>query len=213
MKTLTVASAKGGSSKTTITAALAVQAMKEGANVAMMDLNEDQGNLSQWWKVRDSPLNPMLITDLRNIPKDVREASKKYDFLLIDTPPTEIDVMHQAIVVADAVLIPVRASMFDVAACETVTELANRHSKPWAFVLSAIDSRFKSLNTQATTALAQIATRRKGRILGGHVSHRMQYVQALHRGKTGAEVDADCANEIAGLWAQCLQLLGAADGQ
>lgn len=204
MRTLAIASAKGGCGKTTITAALAVQAMRDGANVAMMDLNEDQGNLTQWWQVRDSPMNPMLIQNLKNIPRDVKEAAKKYDFLLIDTPPTEIDLIHQAVVVADAVLIPVRASMFDVAACETVVDLAKKHSKPWAFVLSAIDSRFKSLNTQATTALAQIATRRKGRILGGQVSHRMQYVQALHRGKTGAEVDADCENEIKTLWSQCL---------
>jgi Mrp family chromosome partitioning ATPase len=60
MKTVTIASAKGGSGKSTITSALAVRTSQETLQVAMMDLNFDQGSLTQWWIVRGQPMAPRL---------------------------------------------------------------------------------------------------------------------------------------------------------
>jgi Mrp family chromosome partitioning ATPase len=54
MKTITVASAKGGSGKSTITSALAVRACRETLKVAMMDLNFDQGSLIPPYEKSDS---------------------------------------------------------------------------------------------------------------------------------------------------------------
>jgi chromosome partitioning protein len=97
MKTLAVAASKGGSGKTTIASALAARASKEGLRVAMMDLNADQGNLTQWWMLRGQPMNPRLILDIENVPEDVKmlEAAK-FDWLIIDTPPAEMDLIEQA---------------------------------------------------------------------------------------------------------------------
>ena len=46
MKTVTIAAAKGGVLKTTLTSILAVRAGQESEQVCMFDLNEDQGNLT-----------------------------------------------------------------------------------------------------------------------------------------------------------------------
>jgi cellulose biosynthesis protein BcsQ len=60
--TIAVASAKGGSGKSSITAALAVQAAKEGNRVALLDW-EPQGSLTLWSLMRGKPDNPHLIND------------------------------------------------------------------------------------------------------------------------------------------------------
>ena len=149
MKTITVASTKGGSGKSTIVAALAVRAAQETPKIAMMDLNFDQGSLTQWWQLRGKPQTPFLAQNVENIPGDIRViAAMKYEWLFINSPVTALDLIEQAVVVADAVIIPVRPGFFDVIAVQTVTWMCRKHRKPFAFVLSAVDGRYKVL-TQA----------------------------------------------------------------
>ena len=89
MKTITVASTKGGSGKSTIVAALAVRAAQETPKIAMMDLNFDQGSLTQWWQLRGKPQTPFLAQNVENIPGDIRViAAMKYEWLFIDSPAT-----------------------------------------------------------------------------------------------------------------------------
>ena len=58
MKTIAIASAKGGSCKTTCTATLAARAAKDSSRVAILDLNQDQGNLTDWWNSARTPQKP-----------------------------------------------------------------------------------------------------------------------------------------------------------
>src|SRR5262249_40324714 len=117
MKVITVASGKGGSLKTSVSALLAVRATAESLGVAMFDLNADQGNLAQWWTTRREPMNPRLLT-VEKIGRDVDvlRSESRYDWLIIDTPPLDIDIIETAIVKADAVVVPVRPSMLDIGA-------------------------------------------------------------------------------------------------
>jgi hypothetical protein len=48
--------------KSTLVTILAVQAVKEGARVALLDW-EPQGSLALWWVMRQKPANPLLISD------------------------------------------------------------------------------------------------------------------------------------------------------
>jgi hypothetical protein len=84
---------------------LAVTVMQDGKRVAMFDLNADQANLTQWWVSRGQPLNPYLERDIQGITEDVwaMSASGQFDLLLIDTPPSNIDVVDNCIAVSDAV--------------------------------------------------------------------------------------------------------------
>ncbi len=168
MKTITVASTKGGSGKSTIVAALAVRAAQETPKIAMMDLNFDQGSLTQWWQLRGKPQTPFLAQNVENIPGDIRViAAMKYEWLFIDSPVTALDLIEQAVVVADAVIIPVRPGFFDVIAVQTVTWMCRKHRKPFAFVLSAVDGRYKVLTRQTLAALSGL-----GPVLKTHISYR-----------------------------------------
>ncbi len=195
MKTIAIASAKGGSGKSSIAAALAVRACQDTPKVAMMDLNADQGSLTQWWTVRGSPDAPGLALNIENVPRDVRTLATAYEWLFIDTPPAEMDLIEQAIAVADAVLVPVRCGFFDVIAVQTVTEMCREHRRPFAFVLTAVDQRYKTLRTQTLAALADL-----GPVLKGQISYRQPWIAALVIGKTGPEIDKELRPEIDSLW-------------
>jgi chromosome partitioning protein len=196
MKTIAIASAKGGVGKSTVTSALAVRMSQESLMVALIDLNVDQGNLTQWWITRRQPMNPRLVMDIENIPEEVKALDAAgYDWLLIDGPPGEMDLIEQSVVLADFVLIPVKASIFDVNSIDAVVSMCEAHDKPFAFVLSDVDSRFAALNAQIIKAL-----RAEGPLLEAQVSHRMPYAQALTGGKSGPELKKDLAPEIDALW-------------
>lgn len=203
MKTVTIASAKGGSGKSTIAASLAVRASQDTLAVRMLDLNFDQGSLTHWWHVRGSPMAPRLVLNVEHIPRDVAALAKDgCDWLFIDTPAADQDLIEQAVAVSDAVLIPVRSGFFDVIAVQSVLEMCRDHRRPFAFVLSAVDGRFKTLTTQTLAALEGL-----GPILETHVSYRQPYVTALTIGRTGPELEKQLRPEIDALWAEVKQLV------
>jgi chromosome partitioning protein len=199
MKVVTIAAPKGGSCKTTTTTLLAVRTMQDRKRVCMIDLNADQANLAQWHISRGSPSMPHLEQDITNISRDVAviRASKKFDWVFIDTPPLDMDVIETAVVVADCVVVPVRASIFDVGAVDAIVEMCKEHHKPFAFLLSATDTRFKALNASALAALVS-----EGPVFGTRISYRLPYINALTAGKTGPEIEKELQPEADALWTE-----------
>lgn len=201
MRTITVASAKGGSGKSTLTSALAVRACQDTKQVAMMDLNFDQASLTQWWVMRGQPATPFLALNVENIPRAVKALAGAYDWLFIDTPPADMDIIEQAIAVADAVVIPVRPGVFDVLAARPVIEMCRERRKPFAFTLNAVEGRFKTVTKQTIAALVEL-----GPISATQISCKQSYILALVAGKTGQEVEKAIRPEIEALWGEVKHL-------
>jgi chromosome partitioning protein len=203
MKVVTVAASKGGAGKTTIAVALAARAAMESPRVAMFDLNADQANLTQWWILRGEPSNPRLI-EVEKISQDVEVLrNEKFEWLFIDCPPLDMDVTENAVIKSDAVVIPVRASIFDIGAVSPVVEMCRQRRKPFAFLMSAVDNRFTKLTQRAMAALVS-----EGPIFSTRVSYRQSYVTALTAGKAGFEADKELNSEIDQLWAEVKRLTG-----
>jgi len=203
--TIAVASTKGGSGKSSITAALAVQAAKEGSRVALLDW-EPQGSLTLWWLMRGKPDNPRLIQDDIAPAAAVRKLAGECDWLFLDTAPAMMDQVELAVQAADFTLIPVLASAFDLMAARAVVALCAEHEKAFAFVLNRENPRREIMNTSAGAHL-----RKLGLILDEHVQDRAAYISALNKGKTGPEhPDARQAREaraeIEALWAAVKKL-------
>jgi len=205
MKTIAIASAKGGSCKTTCTATLAARAAKDSGRVAMFDLNQDQGNLTDWWTLRGRPKNPTLI-DLEEVSEDIEALRESgCEWVFIDTPPLEVRLIEQAIAVADLVVIPVRTSFLDINATDAVTSLCRRHRKPFAFLLAAVDNKMPKLAEQATHMLMKIA-RPGGAVMVSRMSYRQAYIQAMAVGRSAQEICKDLVGEIDNIWAEVQQL-------
>ena len=201
MKTVTIAAAKGGSCKSTSTISLAVRASEETSRVALFDLNGDQGDLTKWWKLRGEPRNPRLI-EVEHISRDVEVLrNEKFDWLLIDCPPLDLDVIENSILKSDAVVIPVRTGFFDVDAVTPVVEICKRRRKPYSFLLAAVDTKMPKLMEAAMSALVN-----DGPIFATRLRYLQPYILSVQRGKSAAEIDKSCQPEIDHLWAEVKRL-------
>jgi cellulose biosynthesis protein BcsQ len=168
----------------------------------MFDLNSDQGNLTQWWITRGEPTNPRLL-EVEKIGRDVDalRTANKFDWLIIDTPPLELDIIETAIVKADAVVVPVRPSMMDIGAVDAVVEMCKERNKPFSFLLAAVDSRMSKLTQKAKVELLK-----DGPIFSAVISYRAPYISAMAAGRVGFEVDKDLRDEADALWEEVKRL-------
>jgi chromosome partitioning protein len=207
MKILTIASAKGGSGKSTITGALAVRACQDGAKVAMLDLNYDQGSLTDWHNLRRQagvkPL-PDLDVDGAELPLGERlEAlATAHDWAIIDTPPMDMPLIEEAISLADFVLAPTRCGFFDMAAAQVITSMCRRHGVPFGFAINCADAKHATVLKQTMKVIEGM----QWPLLAAQVKYRQAWIQALSVGKTGAEISRDAKAEIDETWAEVRNL-------
>jgi cellulose biosynthesis protein BcsQ len=132
-------------------------------------------------------------------------AEGGFDYCFIDTAPGDIDNIEFAILVATAVIIPIRASFVDISAIDAIVDLCKRRRKPYAFVLNAFDKRaaFKAVNTEATAMLLG-----RGKLLATRIPYEVGFMAGQSRGRTGPEQDPSKLREpIDGLWAEILALI------
>jgi chromosome partitioning protein len=210
--TIAVASTKGGSGKSSITAALAVQAAKESGRVALLDW-EPQGSLTLWWVMRGKPDNPGLIREDIEPAAAARKLAGECDWLFLDTAPAMMDQVELAVEAADFILIPVLASAFDLVAARAVVALCEEQAKPFAFVINRENLRRELLHSSAAIHLRKLGT-----VLAEHVQDRGAYISAINKGLTGPEHPdtrqaREARAEIEALWAAVKKLAQKARAQ
>ena len=205
MKVVSIASPKGGVGKSTVTALLAAIAANAGHRVAIIDLNQDQASVTLWWVLRGEPKNPYLVKDLEDLGEDITVLrNAKFEWLFIDTPPLNVDLIEAAVSYSDLVLVPTKPSVFDLAAIEPLIEICKARRKPHAILLSDVDTAFKTLNASALKAYTEMAP-----LLDARVSHRSAYANALTNGQVGPEIDKNLVAESQALWAEVVRLSNA----
>jgi chromosome partitioning protein len=112
MRAILVANAKGGVGKTTAAATLAAALAVAGARVALADADRQRSAL-RWAKLRPASAAPVLALDWSR-GKDVGEAPKKLDWLLIDAPGAIRGGKAETLAgEADMVVTPLAPSVFD----------------------------------------------------------------------------------------------------
>ncbi len=207
MKIIVVASGKGGTCKTNLVTCLGVRAANKQSRVAMIDLNKDQASLSQWWALRGRGVNPYLLADNGALREDIEILrADGFRWCFIDTPPTDMDIIEFAILVADVVLVPIRPAFVDISAIDAIVDMCKRRHKAYAFVLSAFDQR-KIFNAVNREALAMLDGR--GRLLKARIPYSPGFVSGQSDGKTGPEIDKKLQAPINDVWSEVSALPGA----
>lgn len=217
MKVISIAGPKGGCGKTLTTCSLSVRAAEDTGKAALLDMDEGQGTLTEWWTLRGKPVNPYLYNSdgtLDELVNNLRADGWTYCF--IDGPPHDQDLIEMSVIVADAVVIPIKLSWFDTSAIDSVVEMCKRRRKPYAFVINEFDERamFSTANELALQAL-----KGRGDILQQRVSYHPKHRIGQMEGKTGAELDTritkkgqvtkgPIAQETDALWAEVKKLAG-----
>lgn len=129
MKTVLVASSKGGVGKTTIATHLAAHAALEGLRTALLDA-DPQGSSTRWAHRRavlDSAVLPLDGTRRKAWHKQLPDDSQR---LVIDAPAGAMaDDLDGLLEIADAVVVPVLPSTLDIEATVPFLDSLARHPR------------------------------------------------------------------------------------
>lgn len=197
MRTIVIASPKGGTGKSTLAGHLAVEAERRGSGpVAIID-TDPQGTLSDWWNARQAPTPLFASVDTAQLPPRL-EALREHgiELVLIDTPPAFTQATHSTLAAADLVIVPVRPSPHDLRAVGTVIEAVEQQGKPFVFVVSAAIPRTR-IALDAARALAQ-----HGKVAPATLHNRIDFATSMVDGRTATELNekSRSSGEIAELW-------------
>ena len=198
MKTVVLASAKGGSAKSTLTAHFAVAAELAGDGPAVLLDLDPQGSLAAWWNAREAETPALSPTTLAELPERLAAlASAGYAVALIDTPPAMTSAIKAVVERADLVVIPVKPSPHDLRSVGATVEIVREAGKPFTFVVTQAKAN-ALLTVQAMGALSE-----HGRVASVIMHDRVDYAASMVDGRTVLETNpkSPAAAETRDLWA------------
>jgi chromosome partitioning protein len=197
VKVVVLASAKGGSSKTTLVAHAGIAAELAGAGrVVLLDL-DPQGSLAAWWNSREADTPAFAPATLAELPERLSAlAEAGYALAVLDTPPAMTAAIRAVVERADLVVIPVRPSPHDLRSVGATVEIAREAKRPFLFVVTQAKAN-AGLTVQAVAALSE-----HGRVSPTIMHDRVSYASAMVDGRTVLETDprGPAAAEMTGLW-------------
>lgn len=205
---ITVAQQKGGSGKTTLAANLACAWRREGARVALID-TDPQGSLGRWFMERLGalPADEGLEFSTSSAWGAAYEADKlkrRFDLVIIDTPPKIDSDLRPALRAADLVLVPVASSQVDLWATEGVLDLAAREKRPALVVLNRTRP-----GTRLGAEIAAGAGQLGAEVAAATLGNRVAFAETLGRGRGVADGPASAASaEVAALAGEVMARLG-----
>jgi chromosome partitioning protein len=197
MKTIVLASQKGGVGKTTLTAHLAVAAEKAGDGPCVLIDTDPQASLAAWWNAREDQSPSFAPANLKELAGKLEALARAgFAYAFIDTPPAITESIRTVVAQADFVLIPTRPSPHDLRAVGRTVELAAGARRPFAFAVTQAKANSR-LTVQAMAALSE-----HGVVAGAVVHDRVDYAASMIDGRTVLEIGGRgrSAGEVVDLW-------------
>lgn len=121
-RVIAVLNQKGGSGKTTIAINLAHAIQRQGKEVLIVDA-DPQGTARDWSESCTTVACPVVGLDRESLARDLPAVARSYDRVVIDGPPQLAGISAAAVKVADAVLIPVQPSPYDIWSCADLVDI------------------------------------------------------------------------------------------
>jgi len=197
-KVITFSNQKGGSGKSTLSANLAVLWSNSGYKVAVIDA-DPQKSLTYWLSERkkyygddDIGIN-FYNFDIRNLAKEVKKIKRKYDFIIIDSPPAITFETLQIIKASNGVFVPVQPSPLDLMATLPFLQIAREEKKKPLIILNRVMPRAK-----LTDAMILRLRYSGAKIARSRISSKVIFAEsfAVGRGVIDINVTSDAAKEI-----------------
>jgi chromosome partitioning protein len=201
MTILAVLNQKGGSGKTTVATNIAVELVRRGKSVVIVDTDK-QRSASDWEAARGAERVPVMVQwvgKASTLLLDVPNLAKGFDVVLIDGPANVSDVTAAALKICDALVIPIQPTTRDLwGAADLVDLVRARHAAsdgkpPAAFIVTRAFAGTK-LSRDIDQALLQLGLP----VLDARIHNRQIYpsVEIVGLGVVEAEPNSDAAQEI-----------------
>lgn len=207
MKTLVIASQKGGSGKSTVAVHLAVAAQRAGFETIIADLDPHSRSSAEWASER-KVASPVVVTAHKEDIQALQAQAKGegFDLLVIDCPPFVDDVVVQATELADYTLIPAQPRFNDM---RTVLRLIDNVHPPFAIVLNACTPNIGGLESSKTREARDVLEEAGIPVSPIHIVRREAFADALNDGSAVLEFEPDgkAAHEINELWSWVKEVL------
>lgn len=185
MKTIVIASQKGGAGKTTLAAHLAVAAEHAGEGPSVLIDTDQQGSLSAWWNSREANTPALASASLAELAAKLESlAAVGFKLAVIDTPPAITSAIRDVVKLADFVLIPTRPSPHDLRAVGSTVDIAQETCRPFAFAVTQAKPTAR-LTVQVVAALSA-----HGPVAPTIVHDRVDYAASMVDGRTVNETDS-----------------------
>ena len=199
MRTIAFMGQKGGTGKTTLAVHAAVAAEQDGHRVVLIDTDPQQS--ATYWANNREASTPVVATAVASQLAEVLEAARAEGMTLaiVDSAPHSSPNASEVARLADFVVIPTRASAFDLAAAESTVGIVKAAGKPFGFVLNAIDQKV----AESMEALEFLETQYAGKVAPYRVGNRIAFARSIASGKGATEFDISegkARGEIKLLW-------------
>ncbi len=197
-KVIAFSNQKGGSGKTTLSANIAVLWSNSGYKVAVIDADA-QKSLTYWIEERKKYYGEEDIGissynfDIRNINEELKKIKRKYDFIIIDSPPSITYDTLQIVRASNKVFVPAQPSPLDLMATLPFLELAKKERKNPIIILNRVMARAK-----LTDAMILRLRYAGARIARSRLSSKVIFAEtfSVGRGVIDISVTSDAAKEI-----------------
>jgi chromosome partitioning protein len=203
MRTIVLATQKGGSGKSTLTIGLALAARNAGHHVRLIE-TDPQGTLSNW-QSRRGIVEPMVeaIYNVGRLESRLEALARGgVTLAIIDTASGLSAVTAAAIRCADLCLIPARPSVTDIEASAATLKAVLAWKKPFAFVLNQTPVRGRRIDNAALALGGENAVEMDKLLARPFISMRNDHQDALASGRAVSEYapTSKSAEEIGQLW-------------
>ncbi len=128
MSVVAIISTKGGAGKSTVAVHLAVAAALKKRRPLLIDFDKRQLSVLLWAKgLRKKARTPAFLKgNIETLAADIAVASRRHDLIIIDVAAGGGDNVRDIASIAEHVLVPVRASAFDMSATRNTFDLLRK---------------------------------------------------------------------------------------
>ena len=185
---ITIAQRKGGAGKTTLAAQLATAWLRQGARVALLDI-DPQASLAAWVELRRARLGAENVGfDFAALPgwraaQWIEDRARGAEFVVVDGPPHAEVEARIAVRAAGLVLVPVQPSPLDLWATKETLAMAGEERRGALVVLNRVLSR-SSLADRVAAVLAAAGAA----IAATRIGNRVALVRAMASGLGVVEI-------------------------
>lgn len=134
--------------------------------------------------VEAARLLPTLMANETRLARALAAVQREFAYILIDTPPTTGDLLVNALVAADQVLIPVESSYLGVSGLrelQRTIEQVRLHFRPDLSILGYLPTLVEEQRSEAQEILAELHQRYPGQVLPPiHKASDLAYAHSSH---------------------------------